>query len=324
MQLLGEPRENCLPLIVLLLAWIALPSLPASADPGPILAGIDLLQTPPGTFVDFSGSPIPADFFGPGSDPFTGTVNLVGAPLVQSAGPPIGNADTIVLRQPAPLVCGDPPVMIDIELVALSLAGTGPITVTSNGGMNPESWDVQVCISSLVPSVGTMTIAHECLDGGTFSSVLDVVPRFVFTRAGDGAIRVLDPGDRKQFTASGDWVHGPMQIPALAAGPGVQVDGNCDGAPDMPLALGTSNFFPGIEPIPCNSCTPSTDVAKAVQPIPHMAPNSEHTVRPVLVPPPVVAVPTLSGWGLAIAALLLVAAGVLMVSRRRFARQDPR
>jgi hypothetical protein len=51
--------------------------------PGGIYPGIDLFVTPNGgaTFQDFSTTPIPAGFFGPGSDPFTGKVVYGGQPI---------------------------------------------------------------------------------------------------------------------------------------------------------------------------------------------------------------------------------------------------
>jgi hypothetical protein len=290
------------------LLWVVAP---VSANV-PVDPGIDLLVTPPGTFIDFSPTPIPADFFDPGSDPFTGTVNLLGQPF-----PQIPPADTIVERlQTANVTCGTSDT-IDIELVALSLTSVQPITVTFNGGSTPEMWDVQVCVSSAVPSTGTMTINHECPEGGTFSSVLSVVPKFVFTRLSDGALRVLDPGDTKRFTADGFWVHDPMGLPVLTS-PGVQVDGDCDGALDAVLP-GTSNFFAGIQQLPCNSCTPMTELpAKILTPTPHVAPNSEHGVEIAQgVPPGVPAIPTLSALGLAGIVLLLSVAGAWALYRRR-------
>src|SRR4029077_3421111 len=47
---------------------------------GGIYPGMDLFVTPGGgaTKQDFSTNPIPAGFFGPGSDPFTGTITYGG------------------------------------------------------------------------------------------------------------------------------------------------------------------------------------------------------------------------------------------------------
>ncbi|MEE9296330.1 MAG: hypothetical protein V3W34_15405 [Phycisphaerae bacterium] len=171
---------------------------------------------PPGQFIDawvspedgvmchtfgVTGSPpIPADFFAPGSDPFSGSVCLRGVPLGPT--PPYGDfgeADTLILRTTDPFDrCGLPPgaeTTIPIEIVALSLEAVGPITVTFNGGQNPEQWDVTVDRSGVAPPPGTLSATKTHCNGGTYTSTLDVLPRFTFTKVGDpGEMRVLDTG----------------------------------------------------------------------------------------------------------------------------------
>lgn len=151
--------------------------------------GHDLFQTPNGTTShDFSSEPIPADFFGPGSDPFNGTVFLDGAPIGNFGGFNLpSEIDTIVERTG---VCTDG-VACDIELVALSLVSSAPITVTFNGGQDPENWDVAVSLNPGNPSLGQMTIDDTAL---TFTSDLDVFPRMTFTKVGGGGGPLdLDP-----------------------------------------------------------------------------------------------------------------------------------
>jgi len=76
--------------------------------------------------------------------------------------------------------------------VALSLVSSQPITVTYNGDLNPELWDVDICLSSVLPQQqGNMTINHTYPEGGTFTAVLPVMPRLIFTRQSDAQIRVL-------------------------------------------------------------------------------------------------------------------------------------
>src|SRR5262249_60762028 len=106
-------------------AILVLAATAARADD--ILPGIDLLQTVGcGTGVDvtqvFPGG-IPAGFFGPGSDPFTGTIPMTGQPLNTLPPGVISPADTIVERQAQavlPLVCG-PTATIPIQIEALDL-----------------------------------------------------------------------------------------------------------------------------------------------------------------------------------------------------------
>ncbi len=151
--------------------------------------------------------PIPADFFGPGSDPFTGSVCLQGEPLGETQWGNFGEADTLVRRTGGPLGTGDPFSLDDLcppwnvesqvetEVVALSLTGIAPITVTYNGGQNPEEWNVTVDLSEVAPPTGTVTAVKTHCNGGTYSSELHVQPRFTFARVADpGVVQVLDTG----------------------------------------------------------------------------------------------------------------------------------
>ncbi len=144
--------------------------------------------TPPGTgtFVQFGGPsvpPIPADFFGPGSDPFQGQVDFIG---VEIDPPNLGSTSTLIQRSADPFLPADlpagPPVTIDIEIVALSLRSASPITVTFNGGQNPEPWDLEVELSGVTPPLGTMTVTKTHLNGGTFDADFFVQPLFTFTQ----------------------------------------------------------------------------------------------------------------------------------------------
>ncbi len=187
-----------------------------------VQAGIDIWTTPAGgtSFDDLSGTPIPAGFFDPGSDPFAGVIQLGGSflPDVNAPSTPLP-FDTVVERlAPAPLPEIGAEATIPIEIKALSLVSSSPITVTYNGGMNPELWDIQVCLSSNLPQQqGTMTIRRTCAQGGTYDSLLPVQPKLIFTRHGDNAIRLLDDAllPPLNFQAlGGRWVH--QAIPALA------------------------------------------------------------------------------------------------------------
>ena len=144
--------------------------------------------------------PIPAGFFDPGSDPFTSTVCLRGVPL---GNPQYGDADTLISRSADPFDrCDLPsgtPSTVNIEIVALSLESVNPITVTHNGGQNPEAWEVTVDLSpgGLPPGTPprTLTATKTHCNGGTYTSVLYVQPRFTFTKVSNPSeVRVLDTG----------------------------------------------------------------------------------------------------------------------------------
>ena len=132
------------------------------------------------TYHNFAASPIPAGFFGPGSDKYTGVVPLVGTPLG-----PGSDTDTIISRDQN--VDGSGTTTLTMQ--ALSLDSINAISVTY-GGANPEKWDVHVSLSTLKASTGSMTINA----GGTFDSSLKVWPKFTFTRQSDHLQKVLDTG----------------------------------------------------------------------------------------------------------------------------------
>lgn len=250
----------------LVFALALTPPLAATGSEPPVNPGIDVWTTPGGgvTFQDFSGNPIPADFFDPGSDPFTGSIDLQGLPLPDLTPPPavtgvpVGQLpfDTVVQRlEPAPLPKDGTQATIPIEIVALQLQSIQPITVTYNGGNNPELWDVRVCLSSTLPQLtGSMTLHRTCPQGGTFDSSLGVIPKLIFLRQSDGALRQLDPGPEVFLTANRQrWVHNPdPSLQVFSVPPGVVTDGNCDGIPDSALP-GTSNFAPGVWELTCES-----------------------------------------------------------------------
>jgi hypothetical protein len=233
-----------------------------------VLAGIDLFQTlgcgseaDPAQIIPGG---IPAGFFDPGSDPFTAPIPLTGQPLATLPPGVINPTDTIVERQAdavLPLTCG-PAATIPIEILALSLTtiGCGPITVTYGGGMNPEPWDVDVALSSIFPQQpGSMTITHDCPEGGTFDSTLLVTPKLVFTRQSDNATRVLDVGLAIPLTtvSGGHWQHADPGFGVLTTPGGFLVDKDGDLIAETGPVPGTTNFFPGLRQLPCTCVPPS-------------------------------------------------------------------
>jgi hypothetical protein len=227
-------------------------------------AGIHLWTTPGtgATFVHFADLPIPADFFFPGSDPFKGWILLRGQPLATEPPGALGPADTVVERlEDAYLPTRPSEDTVEIRVRALNLVSVEPITVTAGGGQNPELWDVQVCLSQLPQPTGTMTIYKYCVDGGWYEAMLPVLPKLIFTRISDLEQRVLDFGlDARPpldfAITDAKWVHQPdPELGAIVAPPGVQVDADCNGIGDAILP-GSSAFFPGIWPLPCDPDIP--------------------------------------------------------------------
>ena len=148
----------------------------------PVVAGNDEFETTANgeSHHDFAGSPIPADFFGAGSQPYTGTVTLEGVPL----NPAVSDTDTIIQRHQTVSAPGG---STQLTMTGLSLRSTSPITVTYGNGTT-ESWNVTVGLSLFKASTGTMTI-----NSSSFDSTLKVWPRFTFTRVSRVTI-VLDTG----------------------------------------------------------------------------------------------------------------------------------
>ena len=145
------------------------------------------------------GGPIPADFFGAGSDSYIGTVCLQGVPLGVTPWGDFGTADTVIERDADPFDrCSLPsptPQTVEIKIVALSLASIAPITVTYGGGP-PEEWDVTLDLSTVTPDpTGSLTATKTHCNGGMYTSQLNVMPRFTFTKVGDpGTQEVFDMG----------------------------------------------------------------------------------------------------------------------------------
>ena len=108
-----------------------------------ISAGSDLWVTVGGggqTYQDFSETPIPADFFGTGSEPFSERIEFEG----QSIDPSLGlSVDTVIQRMGDAVLNGPgSEATVPIELVALGLQSTQPITVMING--QETQWFVEV------------------------------------------------------------------------------------------------------------------------------------------------------------------------------------
>jgi len=236
-----------------------------SAHADDVLPGIDMFVTSGcGSHVDFAPTPLPANFFDPGSDAFSGDVPVTGEPLATAPPGIVFPVDTIIERQAQavlPLVCG-PAATIPIEIVALDLRSCAPITVTYNGGMNPELWDVEVSLSSIFPQQpGSMTIAHNCAEGGDFSATLPVTPKYVFTRLSDSATRTLDLPTPTFFnTPSGYWTHVDSGFGVSTTPGGFLVDHDGDGIPTVGPLPGTTNFFPGLRHAAC-TCGPPDPAA---------------------------------------------------------------
>ena len=74
-----------------------------------IFPGVDLFETPNDSMTvdsQFTVTPLPADFFGPGSDPFDGIIALQGSPLATLPPDTLGPTDVIIQRLEPALLGG--------------------------------------------------------------------------------------------------------------------------------------------------------------------------------------------------------------------------
>lgn len=147
------------------------------------IAGTNCYFVPEGgSGYNFAATPIPASFFDPGSDPFTGSVCLFGL------------SDTIIDRLDTfSLPTCSSSDTVQIEIVQLDLVSCQPITVS---GSIPPEWNVAVDLSVVSPTPpSTLTATKTHCNGGTYDAVLYVQPRFIFTRVSNPLdVRVFDTG----------------------------------------------------------------------------------------------------------------------------------
>ena len=278
------------------------------------------------------GSPaIPADFFGPGSDPFTGAVCLEGAPLGPTVFGDFGDADTLIYRSADPFDRCDLPSAteqtVDIEIVALSLRSISPITVTFNGGQNPESWDVAVDLSPGGLQGGTpassLSATKTHCNGGTYTSILYVQPRFTFTDVSAPATQqVLDTGTEGLDAIPLVQSTGAPWVADLEAGVGAMGDpcttfhsGYTEQSPTTDCDCNANSLRDKCDieqgaAADCNSNTRPDSCDIAVDPALDVDTNG-------VIDTCQAAIPTVSEWGLAIMLLSLLAAGCVVMRRHQ-------
>lgn len=191
-------------MVALLMVGLLLAGLPSPALAGPVRGGLDYFRTFPNSGHSFSQDPIPADFFDPGSAPFVGGFFMTGVPLDPGG---TGSADIIVRRVETarfshPFPSSD---TVPIEIVALSLRSTSPITVTYLTWT--EMWDVTVTLPPGAQPQGSMSLTHVTNDFGTWDAILPVLARYTFTRRGDGAVRTLDASIGNLTAQNVRWEH---------------------------------------------------------------------------------------------------------------------
>ncbi len=142
--------------------------------------------------------PLPAGFFGPGSDPWSGSISCVGDPFDPEGVAP--TADLIVRHEKIRWVrnkenrFGPPEIpakyQLRCDMVELSEIGTEPATVTYDGGKRSEKWDVRIELAKRHPGGGLIYITHINQDGnGGFADIeIAVKVAFIFSRGGEEVV----------------------------------------------------------------------------------------------------------------------------------------
>jgi len=151
---------------------------------------------------------LPADFFGPGSEPFTGNVSLKGSKILQNLG----------VERTAGATFGTPsaPQDIPLEIVELNLASIQPILVTYSGGLT-EQWDMAINLDKDETSSCWIRASHNPSgepDGGTIvplDSFFDIFAEVTFSYTPPGETtryRGFAIIDRSHLTTSdAKWAH---------------------------------------------------------------------------------------------------------------------
>lgn len=152
-------------------------------DPFAIPAGVTPIRTDSGALRFGSGGspPIPAEFFGPGSDPFLGDIPFNGGEVVVPSCPgqnfPV---DTVIQREgPVALPEVGSSASVPIQIVALDLRSVSPILVTFNEGATSAQFDVAIQLGG--PATGTMNIHRSHFVGGTLDFGVNLPFEVVFT-----------------------------------------------------------------------------------------------------------------------------------------------
>ena len=160
-----------------------------------VVAGDEQYTSPCGTLkfgAEGDYPEIPADFFGPGSDPFDGIVYLKGQ---NSDGSQNAQVDVAIPRKSDAAFNPPFPVTqsVPTEISALNFQSTDPIVVTWSTGAPDSFFDVYVELNPNASSTGTMEITENDDFGGDFIYNLSVNYLIKFVDQNTGDIYMYDP-----------------------------------------------------------------------------------------------------------------------------------
>ncbi len=215
---------------------LALLAIPAFADPV-IQSGVDVFETKDGTFAYFALNPIPADFFCPGSRPFSGAIPLKGVPLETYPPEAFGKADTIFERLDDAVFDENGVAQTRIQFKALALESVRPLKTMCG------SFNLSVTLDGEQPISSDMTIVREREDGGFFATSFDANFRLTFTPVEGWMKKKLELVVNETMRGVHSWSSKPGDGSIPHKGH-VLLDTDGDGEPETSVP-GRSNFAPG-------------------------------------------------------------------------------
>lgn len=227
-------------ILALLALGAALPAMAADA----ISSGADLWHTTSGfSFTSFADNPIPADFFCPGSKPFSGTISMKGEPLATAPAGALGAIDTIVHRLDYAPFDKNGEATTRIQLMALSMSGEKVFDAGC------ARYKVSASLAGEQP-ITEMKIARTSPAGGYYVAPLALNVKLVFTPVdGKGAVRELTnkvslgPGSNSQWA----YAKGAAAKIAVQRKGEIKVDTDGDRTPDTMLPA-PDDFIAGLDP----------------------------------------------------------------------------
>ncbi len=181
-----------------------------------ILANYDFYTIPEASFL-IGGAELPelpADFFGAGSDPFSGTIYFAGENSYGNIVPypdfEVDRMENAYFSTPYPSTDN-----VEISVYDMSVISTAPITVTYNNGQYSEQWNVEMYYYTKETKAGdSVSITKTDETGGYFSyGPIRIQPYFYFWNDNEGID--WDTGDSippiVYYSVNDlDWSHSPI------------------------------------------------------------------------------------------------------------------
>jgi hypothetical protein len=226
--------------------WIAAAALvlasPAFALDSVIQSGIDLWQTKGDgtTYAKFDKNPIPAGFFCPKSERFTGRIVFQGDPIVTANPKALRNADTIVHRLDDAVFNKRGVATTRIQLRAMTFQSVAPLQ-TACGAFNAS-----LKLDGEQP-ITRMRIIRENEKGGRFAAPIWANVKVTFTPVGRQTSELFEIPIKVRFPPLRNqrWASPPAGLQSIASPAFVTVDTDGDRVADTSIP-GTSNFLVGF------------------------------------------------------------------------------